>query len=91
MTKSEIWDKFFGKEVAKGEARALYKSEFWKSDEWQAVELAHLQFNQKKLIMPIILWGEMVSEITGFPVTSFFPASRDNRKAVKKAFNKLIL
>lgn len=88
MTKSEVFDTCFEKDISKEKALDIYKTAFWENAEWDPVELAYLQFHQGKLIMPFDVWMEATSTAIGHPVLNIFYSVPENKNEVIRAYKK---
>lgn len=91
MNKQAIWDKYFGTEVSRQVALDAYNSDFWKDGAWEPVELAYLQFNQKRLIMPFDVWWQSVDKTLGRPTLNTFPIVPEVEEGIKSSYFNFIL
>ena len=87
-TKHEIWQELFCTTITRAEAIKYYKSKFWEVQDWDPCELAHLQFNQPRLVIPFEVWWKAVDATLGHPTLNLFPMVTQNRDDVEKAYNK---
>lgn len=71
MNKKQILETFINKEVSEEEAIDFYKSKIYEKPEWSSLDLAYLQFNQERCIIPPNLFADAVEEILGFQVLRY--------------------
>lgn len=88
MEKSRVIETCLNKEIDKTTALAIYDSHFWENDEWTSLELAFLQYNQERLIMPQEVWANAVSEVIGEPVLNIFYGVPAIERMVRRAYKE---
>ena len=88
LTKQEIFDTCFQKEISREKALSIFETSFWENPDWKPVELAYLQFHQDRLIMPFQVWMESTSTAIGHPVLNIFYGVPKNKSEVISAYKK---
>ena len=88
MEKSRVIETCLNKQIDKATALTVLNSHFWENDEWTSLELAYLQYNQDRLIMPQEVWANAVSEVIGEPVLNIFYGVPAIERMVRQAYSK---
>ena len=90
MDKHQIFKSLYQTKLTKAEALKFYKLKFWENEEWQPVELAYLQFNQERLVMPFDVWWESVDASIDESTTNIFYCVPEIEQQVIEAYDNKI-
>lgn len=88
MEKSQVIETCLNKKIDKATALTVYNSHFWENDEWTSLELAYLQYNQERLIIPQEVWADAVSEVIGEPVLNIFQGVPAIEQMIRQAYSE---